>query len=212
MICYASSCRPGRNIDAIKRERWRLLFTPFSWEEPGHSELPYCLDSGAWTAFQKKQSFDEAAFEMMIDRYGRDADFVVLPDVVAGGLESLALSIKWICRAFRACERVLLPVQNGMNVDDVRDVVGGHLGIFIGGDTEWKLRTMETWSALARERRTWCHVGRVNSAKRIKMCAQAGIDSIDGTSATRFSVTTPRLARAARVGAERARQQQEMFQ
>jgi predicted ABC-type ATPase len=42
----------------------------------------------------------------------------------------------------------------------------------------------------------------VNSAKRIKLCSAAGAHSIDGTSATRFSKTLPRLD-AALVHADR---------
>ena len=42
---------------------------------------------------------------------------------------------------------------------------------------------------------------RVNSARRISICHEAGVDSIDGTSVSRFAVTIGRLDRAVRQGA-----------
>lgn len=41
--------------------------------------------------------------------------------------------------------------------------------------------------------RRWYHIGRVNSVKRIRLAAEAGADSIDGTSGTLYSVTVPKL-------------------
>jgi hypothetical protein len=42
------------------------------------------------------------------------------------------------------------------------------------------------------------HVGRVNTARRIRLCAEAGADSFDGTSVTMFSCTLPLLESARR--------------
>ena len=67
------------------------------------------------------------------------------------------------------------------------------VGIFLGGSTEWKLQTMEAWGILARRRNCYFHVGRVNSARRIAMCAAASASSFDGTSVARFANTLPRL-------------------
>lgn len=55
---------------------------------------------------------------------------------------------------------------------------------------------MASWADLARERSTWCHVARVNSALRIRKVALAGATSFDGSSASRFAVSLPGLDRA----------------
>ena len=68
-----------------------------------------------------------------------------------------------------------------------------NLGIFLVGSTEWKLKTMYAWGMMACGARRYYHVGRVNSARRIRLAAEAGADSFDGTSATMFSCTVPLL-------------------
>jgi hypothetical protein len=52
------------------------------------------------------------------------------------------------------------------------------------------------WGRLARECGAYLHVGRVNSARRISLCALAGADSFDGTSVTRFACTAQELDHA----------------
>lgn len=44
----------------------------------------------------------------------------------------------------------------------------------------------------------WCHVARVNTARRIAACAAVGATSFDGTSATRYAKTLPLLDAAKR--------------
>jgi hypothetical protein len=55
---------------------------------------------------------------------------------------------------------------------------------------------MAQWADLARERRAWCHVARVNTALRIRKVALAGATSFDGSSASRFFVSQAGLGRA----------------
>jgi len=80
--------------------------------------------------------------------------------------------------------------------------VGGMLdpqvGIFVGGDTRWKLATMAQWARLAHAHGAICHVGRVNSARRIHLCAAAGIDSFDGSGVSRLASALPPLDLARR--------------
>lgn len=97
-----------------------------------------------------------------------------------------------------ACARGLLAVQNGMVVADVEELIGPRIGIFVGGDTRWKLETLPAWAELARAKSAWCHVGRVNSAKRIATCARAGATSFDGTCASRYAIKLPGLDAAVR--------------
>jgi len=43
-----------------------------------------------------------------------------------------------------------------------------------------------------------CHVGRVNTQQRVRMCLAAGVTSFDGTSASRYQVTLRDLDMARR--------------
>lgn len=195
MIAYASRTGTRRNLAALRDAGWRLMVSARGVLRT--EGFPYGLDNGAWTAFQRDEPFDVDAFERAVRLLGRDADWIVLPDIVMGGLASLEMSLSWLKRLRRRVAlrsaKFLIAVQNGMEAPKVMRRIGRWLGpkvgIFVGGDTSWKLATMAAWAKLAHRRGAICHVGRVNSAKRIRACEAAGVDSFDGSSASRFSVT-----------------------
>lgn len=197
MICYATQTGNIRNLAALRANGWRLLVSPKNGHSKVNGDFRYGVDNGAWWAYQNKQSFDSAAFERVLVKFGDRADWIVLPDIVAGGLASLAFSLSWVDRVQRHGRLMLLPVQDGMAVGDVRPHLSERVGIFIGGGTEWKLAMMAAWGELAAEIGCYLHVGRVNTERRIALCAAAGADSFDGTSASRYSINTARLSRAA---------------
>jgi hypothetical protein len=109
-------------------------------------------------------------------------------------MESLAFSRSWLGR-LGTVWKLLLPVQDGMETAAVAEMLQAHrnLGIFLGGSTEWKLKTMYGWGMVAAAFDRHYHIGRVNTARRIRLAAEAGAQSFDGTSATRFSCTLPLL-------------------
>ncbi len=194
---YASRTGTRRNLDALRGAGWKLLV---SARGVLRSEgFDYALDNGAWTAHQRGEEFDVAAFERALELLGQDAEWVVAPDIVGGGLRSLRMSESWIPR-LEWCRVTLLAVQDGIHPGDVRAMLGPELGIFVGGTTEWKLSTLAAWGELARERSCHLHVARVNTARRIHLCHDAGAHSFDGSSASRFAKTLPLLNNAARQG------------
>lgn len=205
MVSYASRTGTRRNLEAMRAANWRLLVSAKGVLRT--EGMPYALDNGAWTAFQQGEPFDELAFGRAVDLLGERADWIVLPDIVAGGMASLEFSLRWLERLEGIPTKLLLAVQNGMEPDDVRELLSPAIGIFVGGDTQWKLQTLNSWGLLARRRNCHLHVGRVNSARRITLCAAAGVNSIDGTSATRFAKTLPPLDAALR----QADNQQDLF-
>ncbi len=71
------------------------------------------------------------------------------------------------------------------------------MGLFLGGSTDWKLKTLMEWGNLSEQTGCYYHVARVNSVQRINHAIAAGADSIDGTSATKYAATAPRLGAAA---------------
>jgi hypothetical protein len=192
MIGYAPSEGSRRNMEALRERRWRLLLSPT--HPTPYADLRFGIDNGAWRAYQTKTQFEESAFEHLVDRLGCAADFVILPDIVGGGSDSLAFSVSWLPR-LRTLKHLLLPIQDGMNAHDVGMVLrqAPRVGLFLGGTTEFKLQQMYAWGMVAHAWNRWFHVGRVNSIRRVRLCAEAGADSFDGSGITIFSNNLPRL-------------------
>lgn len=185
LIAYASRTGTLANLQLLDEAGWRLLVSATGrWN---HHGFRFGYDNGAWTAFTHGKPIDLDLFARGLRKMGKDADWAALPDIVAGGKASLDLSLAWMRFVLDECERGLLPVQNGIAPPDIADLIGPRVGIFIGGDTKYKLETMATWSALARAKNAWCHVGRVNSQKRIRACQTAGATSFDGSGASKFT-------------------------
>ncbi len=198
-MCYASHTGTRRNLAAIRAHGWGLLISRADtnhWHTEGFNH--YVLDNGAWSDHQNNRPFDDETFERLIDQLGARARWVVLPDIVAGGLPSLELSLRWTNRCLSACPMALLAVQDGMTENDVAPFLGPAIGLFLGGSTPWKISTMAAWGAFCRRRGVYFHVGRVNTGKRMAMAIAAGADSVDGTSASRFATTTRMLDLASR--------------
>jgi hypothetical protein len=159
----------------------------------------YALDNGAWGAYQQQAEWPEARFTALVGRFGAQADWVVAPDIVMGGHESLAKSLAWLPALRRQVPRVLLAVQDGMVPSELRPHLGPAVGVFVGGSTEWKLETLRQWGDLCAELGAWCHIGRVNSVRRIKLCHSARAHSFDGTSVSQFACTLGKLNAATRL-------------
>lgn len=193
---YASRTGTQVNLDLLRRYGWGLLISASGVLRDEGFDL-IAIDNGAWSAFCKGIPWDESRFLLALEMFGHRAQFVVTPDKVAGGLDSLRLSELWLPRLAQY-KLQLIPVQDGMTPADVRPLLSASVGIFVGGTTEWKLATMRQWGELARETGCYIHVGRVNSAKRIHLCQDAGVHSFDGTSASVYSVTTRPLDMARR--------------
>lgn len=195
MIPYASNTGTRRNLQAMRDAGWRILLTPDNPRPPAH--LRFAIDNGEWGMRDLPLPHDFQPFADLIERYGCAADFVILPDIVGGGMDSLDLSVSWIPR-LRKLQQLLLPLQDGMQPEAVGNVLREHrnVGLFLGGTTEYKLREIYGWGMVANSWRRWYHVGRVNSARRIRLCAEAGATSFDGTSVTRYACTLPLLDNA----------------
>lgn len=156
----------------------------------------YALDNGAWLFHVYGQPADFGPFAEALHAIGPSSDFVVAPDVVAGGLASLALSVSWIDRCLASAPMALVPVQDGINPCDVEGLLGPRVGLFVGGSTAWKWTTVAQWARLADDHAAHVHVGRVNTQRRARLCADLGITSADGSTVARFSITASRMADA----------------
>ncbi len=180
---------------------WGLLISRAGvWRTEGFTRI--CGDSGAWSDFQAGRSFDEDAYDRFLDWLAAQpitADWLVLPDIVAGGLTLLELSCRFLNRCLSVAPQVLIAVQDGMTISDLETLIGPTIGIFLGGSTEWKLATMRYWGDFCYNRGVYYHVARVNSARRMLIAIQSRAHSVDGSSGTRYAVTIPPLTRASRV-------------
>lgn len=183
MLGYASRTGTKKNLDALREGGWRLLVSARG--DHRHEGFPYALDNGAWTAHTQGGGFDERKFMRLVEKMGHAADWLAVPDIVAGGERSLDYSQQWLPRLQGVCP-LLLPVQDGMTVDMVRHLIGPDLGIFLGGSAEWKERSAHEWGALAKAQRAYFHVARVNTRRRMRIAFYAGADSFDGSGPSRF--------------------------
>ena len=195
MIGYASRTGTKRILDALWEHNWRLLVV--SGAVLRTEGFQYGLDNGAWSQ-RDNGTFDPAPFLVALRLLGHNADFVVAPDIVGGGLPSLKMSKSWLPFLRQHGRRRLIAVQEGMTRADLEPLVSDTVGIFVGGaSAEWKMDTLrDVWGPLRKDTGCYLHVGRVNSRKRILACGAAGADSFDGTSVTKFGVHLPMLDRA----------------
>lgn len=202
MLAYASRTDSKRNVDALRQAGWRWIVGPLDKGDGRLHGMAYALDNGAWPAHAQGVPWDEAAFIRALDRFGAEADFVVVPDVVADREASLIRTREWLPRLLARPELrlILIAVQDGMTHDEIAQLADRdpRIGIFIGGSTEWKEGAIIPWGIWADQLGLYCHVGRVNSVRRINLCIAGRIKSIDGTSVTRFSQNIGRLDGARR--------------
>ncbi len=197
MIPFFSRTGTKRNLAAARAAGWGILVSAAGvWRDEGFDLIG--ADNGQWSERDSDEPFKEDRFLRFLDWLGDRALFLVLPDIVCGGLESLALSLSWLERLRGHPSVLLIAVQNGMTPAMIAPFLGPRVGIFVGGDTAWKEATAPTWGQLAKDAGCMLHGGRVNTVRRIKIFAEAGAHSIDGTSVTRYVETLPPLDFAAR--------------
>ncbi len=186
----------GRNPDAspmmayVGQTRCRALIEALAGHGIGEmvvrGELParrsrFAHDPGAFRDWRAGRPFDVARWERdmrWMSYRGIVPDFVIVPDIVAGGLASLEWSGFWrdmVPDEFPA----YLAVQDGMSAADVAPHLPRYAGIFVGGSLPWKLATGAMWADVARRHDLRCHIGRVGTADRVRWARDIGATSID---------------------------------
>ena len=151
----------------------------------------YALDNGAFTYHRKNQPFNDRAFVRMVRRFGYNADWIVIPDVLFDARSTIDLAKKWIPIIEKACPEtpMLFVWQDGMSIRDLAPFVSAGIGIFLGGSAAEKFKILRDVSGFCSRKNVWLHVGRVNSVKRVKACKAHGVCSFDGSGYTRFDRT-----------------------
>jgi hypothetical protein len=132
-----------------------------------------------------------------IDTQGPRPDFIVLPDKVAAGAESLELSLQW-SRRLRGVAPLSLVVQDGMEPPEVMNALVDTAAtvLFVGGSLEWKLDTAPQWVRLAHSYGRRCHVGRCGTMVRVRWAREIHADSVDSTTPLWSDAHLERFVRA----------------
>lgn len=147
----------------------------------GHTVVPgtrWAADNGA---FSQTRTFDpDRWFRWLIGQPTEGCIFAVVPDVVGDHSATLALWQHWapVVRDLLG-HRPAFVLQDGCGPDDMPDDTDC---VFIGGSTDYKLGPIaRSCVAEAKRRGWWVHMGRVNSLRRVRIAADWGCDSVDGT-------------------------------
>jgi hypothetical protein len=205
MLVYAGPVA-GKALKELRRYGMGRLVSPRGWKRPVPG-VPWIVDSDAYRAYLRKEPWDEEAYVALFydeewagpgklwqQSYGVSLpDFLVIPDIVCGGEESLHHSRDWFYRCDHAL-RWYLAVQPGMKMDDVAEAweeaeecAGLWLrGIFVGGDLAYKWKTMRAWRLFTKDRDAKLHVGGLSGVKALARAELAGADSVDSSAFARF--------------------------
>lgn len=155
------------------------LYTP-ARKERVRPWLPYVLDNGRFAEAVKNLPFNEEGFLNHVERYvylEQKPLWLVTPDVPFDGDETLRWWDVWEPRLRKYGVSLAMAVQDGMEIEEVLSRLRSTDYIFVGGTTEWKWSTAESWC------KSWpnVHVGRVNSPKRLYDLHKWGAKSCDGS-------------------------------
>lgn len=197
----------GEALKTVRKYGMGRLVSPRGWKNPVPG-VPWIVDNDAYHAWRNGKPWDEDAFTALFYDPDEDGpgklwtasygvglpDFLVVPDIVCGGKESLDHSRDWFYRLDHGL-RWYLPVQPGMSMDDVAEAweeaeecAGLVLrGIFIGGTLEYKWKTLRAWRLFTRDRDALLHVGGLSSPKALARAELGGADSVDSSAFARFA-------------------------
>lgn len=174
-----------------------MLLTPRSWLLPPPI---YAVDNGAFAHwYNYRRNWDDGLHDEWLKAIAKVQKlhkplWVLAPDVVMDSRRTLELASIYAPILHKAELPVAIALQEGVEYNSVLEFQPQW--VFIGGSTEWKLEQIVPVCRYFSERNIRVHVGRVNTAKRLKLCMGAGADAADGTSLNRYrSSTLPLFAK-----------------
>jgi hypothetical protein len=178
MKIMVGDTRSRKNIALLKAWGWGRMFatrpaTPYEFE-------PWGFDNGAYVAWTRGESFPADQFLRRLDaaeKVNSDPIIAVVPDIVAGGRNSLEFSLGWRLQ-LRNSWPWYLAVQDGMSTAEVSEVLHFFCGIFLGGTDKFKL-TAQRWSDLAHGCGRKFHYGRAGTLRKLQHAHAVEADSCD---------------------------------
>ena len=157
------------------------LFSPGAQTGP-HYFMPYALDNGAFSCWQKKKPFNVEEWRDLLQwaaKSGQRPLWCLVPDVVCDRDATLTAWDRFAPEADSYGWPLAFAAQDGMRPDDVPM---GASTVFMGGSYDWKWSSIREWSRAFPGR---LHVGRVNGLRQLRICADEGVASCDGTGFSR---------------------------
>lgn len=152
---------------------------------------PWFYDNGAFKDWRNGQEFNTVRFMRDMSKITTDIekgwntapDFIVVPDLVAAGVESLDESNGWLEWLKDRNVPLYLAVQDGMTTEDVAPLIEfqNYGGIFVGGTVKWKRETAAVWCELAAWMSVPAHIGRCGTDKKVLWAHSIGASSIDSS-------------------------------
>ncbi|MAH44279.1 hypothetical protein CMI37_00515 [Candidatus Pacearchaeota archaeon] len=146
------------------------------------------LDNGAFSFWSRGFPFLSSVFRKhIIDAHkaGIKVEWIVAPDMVGKGQESLELSMAWATSELKGA-RLALAVQDGITLQDINSYVLNHFTtIFVGGTADWKWKTAKDWVNFSHNNGKHCHIGRCGTLKYLEDAYKMGADSVDSSSFAR---------------------------
>lgn len=159
-------------------------------------DIPWCVDCGAFPI----EAFDPGRYMATVVRVAEmvaPPKFVVVPDVVRMTVDGPVGDHEQTLGRFALWAPKLEPfgiplafvAQDGMGLGELDDDVpwGDIAAVFIGGSDEFKDEMTGAIAEACHERGKWCHLGRVNGRKRLRLALLSDVDSVDGSSLSRFA-------------------------
>ena len=178
---------PGtlRYYRIIEKNGYGVMATASSWRNIKESVPFWALDNGAYSYWVNNKQFDEDRFFKTLKKAKKQhipPDFIVIPDIPAGGMRSFWFSVGWIHRLYLG--NLYFAVQDGMDYESVKTILKKNsriAGLFVGGTLKWKLRSGEKWVKLAHKYGKKAHIGRVGTVERLVWALRIGADSVDSS-------------------------------
>ena len=186
MQIYTSNAYSKFDLDNIRELNLGILIAGNSNFKPSKKwhEFPLAMDNGAYQNYLKGLEFDEYNFYSCLDNcLDYELNFVVLPDIVAGGIHSLAYSLSFIDRL--SDFKLAFAVQDGILTEDVQPYVDKLHYIFLGGTTYFKAKESANWSQFAHDNNLKFHYARTGTLQYLQNAENVNSDSCDSASFVR---------------------------
>ena len=154
-----------------------------------YRDFDCALDNGGFGCARQGYPFQTKLFMDNIDRcfkLGIKLDFIVTPDIMAGGMKSFEYSLKhWVEGELYSAPRLAVVVQDGIKPRMIMHDIEPFTHIFIGGSVEWKWNTAKEWVDFAHDNDKKCHIGQCGQLKYLELAKEYGADSVDSASFVR---------------------------
>lgn len=151
--------------------------------------LSCALDNGAYGAWSRGLPFNRDVFLRALagaHRWGLSLDFIVAPDIICGGRDSMTYSTEWAYGELRTAPRLALAVQDGLTTSDITSYeLGRFTHLFVGGSREWKYASAPGWVEFAHSRGKQLHIAGIGTLDQILWAESIGADSVDSTTMVR---------------------------